>query len=110
MKIFYLILITFVLMCIATITMDLIAQAPHGTQSEEVPRGVIDGTNTTFTLNFQPAPWGSIHVFRNGLRMQRNLDYLLGGTNHTQVIFSTPACVSNCVPQAGDTIVVDYTY
>jgi hypothetical protein len=82
-----------------------LSQAPHGTASEEVPRGVIDGTNTTFTLNFQPAPWGSIHVFRNGLRQQRNNDFTLGGPNHTQVIFNLIAA-----PQPGDILLADYTY
>ncbi len=84
----------------------LIAQAPHGTASEEVPRGVIDGANATFTLNFQPAPWGSIHVFRNGLRQWRNADYILTGPNHMQIIF-TSTC---CIPQVGDRLLVDYTY
>lgn len=84
---------------------DIVAQIPHGTASEEVPRGAIDGVNTAFTLNFQPAPWGSIHVYRNGLRQQRHFDYELGGLNHTQVIFGTIA-----TPQPGDTIVADYTY
>ncbi len=90
------------------ITFDVLylhAQAPHGTASEEVPRGVIDGTNTTFTLNFQPAPWGSIHVFRNGLRQQRNNDFTLGGPNHTQVIFNVIS-----TPQPGDILLADYTY
>ncbi len=92
-------------------TIDIIvhAQVPHGTASEEVPRGVIDGVNATFTLNFQPAPWGSIHLFRNGMRVQRNNDYTLGGSNHMQVIFS-PSCNPSCIPQPGDTLLADYTY
>jgi hypothetical protein len=83
----------------------LVGQTPHGTASEEVPRGVIDGVNATFTLNFQPAPWGSIHVFRNGLRQQRNNDFTLGGLNHTQVIFNAIS-----TPQPGDILFADYTY
>ncbi len=96
------------LICLAiflAILISLPAQAPHGTASEEVPRGLIDGTNTTFTLNFQPAPWGSIHIFRNGLRQQRNNDFTLGGLNHTQVIFNVIA-----IPQPGDILLADYTY
>ena len=84
------------------------AQAPHGTASEETPKGTVDGVNATFTLNFQPLPWGSIHVFRNGLRQQRNFDYTLGGPNHMQIIFNP--C---CIPQPGppvDTLLADYTY
>ena len=84
---------------------SLLAQAPHGTQSEEVPRGTIDGVNATFTLDFQPAPWGSIHVYRNGARLQRNNDYTLGGPNHLQIIFNPPG-----IPQPGDTVFADYTY
>lgn len=109
MKMLYLILGTFLLMCIGTISMDVIAQAPHGTASEEVPRGLIDGANPSFTLNFQPSPWGSLHVFRNGLRLQRNLDYILTGTNHMQIVF-TLTCAPSCVPMPGDIILADYTY
>jgi hypothetical protein len=79
------------------------AQPPHGTASEEVPRGAVDGVNFTYILTFQPAPWGSLHVFRNGLRQMRHLDYELGGPNHTQVIFVL-------IPQPGDILLADYTY
>jgi hypothetical protein len=107
MKRFYEFTITFVLIVLATIGLLAIlpAQAPHGTASEEVPRGAIDGVNPSFTLNFQPAPWGSIHVYRNGLRQMRNFDYILGGLNHTQVIF-----VPIATPQPGDVLLVDYTF
>lgn len=107
MKPIYVILYTIVLFAFLLTPegIHLIAQAPHGTASEEVPRGVIDGTNVTFTLNFQPAPWGSIHVFRNGLRQQRNNDFTLGGPNHTQVIFNVISA-----PQPGDILLADYTY
>jgi hypothetical protein len=94
---------------------EIHAQAPHGTASEEVPRGVIDGVNTTFTLNFQPAPWGSIHVYRNGVRQMRHTDYELGGPNHTQIIFTPipivpPGTGILGVPQPGDILLADYTY
>jgi hypothetical protein len=99
------------------------AQA-HGTASEEVPRGAIDGVNGTYTLNFQPLPWGSIHFYRNGRRLQRNTDYSLGGPNHTQIIFLStctyPVWIDNilnvpvigpcAVPQPGDVLLADYTY
>jgi hypothetical protein len=93
----------------------LYAQSPHGTASEEVPRGVIDGTNTTFTLNFQPAPWGSLHFFRNGLRQQRNVDYMLTGPNHMQIVFLPipvlpPGTGFLGAPQPGDILLADYTY
>ncbi len=97
---------------------SLPAQTPHGTTSEEVPRGAIDGVNASFTLNFQPAPWGSIHVYRNGMRLKRVVqsgpallpgDYTLGGPNHMQIIFQ-PACLPSCIPQPTDTLLADYTY
>jgi hypothetical protein len=110
----YLIRCLIVLMGISCI-IALHAQAPHGTASEEVPRGVIDGINTTFTLNFQPAPWGSIHVYRNGLRQQRHTDYELGGLNHTQILFIPipvvpPGTGILGIPQPGDILLADYTY
>jgi hypothetical protein len=78
----------------------------HGAASEEVPRGTIDGINGTFTLNFQPLPFASLHVYRNGLRLHRGVDYTLGGQYYLQVIFSS-AC---CIPQPGDVLLADYTY
>jgi hypothetical protein len=98
-----------------TLILPIHAQAPHGTASEEVPRGVIDGTNVTFTLNFQPAPWGSIHVYRNGLRQMRHTDFELGGLNHTQILFIPipvvpPGTGILGVPQPGDILLADYTY
>ena len=81
----------------------------HGTASEEVPRGVIDGVNATFTLNFQPAPFASLHLFRNGLRLHRGVDYTLGGQFFLNVIFSS-GCPSSCIPQPGDVLLADYTY
>jgi hypothetical protein len=78
----------------------------HGTASEEVPRGATDGVNGTFTLNFQPLPFASLHVYRNGLRLHRGVDYTLGGQYYLQLIFS-PAC---CIPQPGDVLLADYTY
>ena len=95
------------------VTLDIVhvhAQA-HGTSSGEHPRGTMDGINTTFQLNFQPAPWGSIHVFLNGLRLDRNLDFVLGGPNMSQIQFALPATAPTIViPQPGDVLVVDYTY
>ena|SRR5271166_4425780 len=87
------------------------AQAAHGTSSGEHPRGTMDGVNTTFQLNFQPAPWGSIHCYLNGLRLDRNYDFVLGGPNMSQIQFALPATAPTIViPQPGDVLVVDYTY
>lgn len=95
---------------IDTIRPAVHAQA-HGTASEEVPRGAIDGINTVFTLNFQPAPWASIHVYLNGLRLHRNYDYVLGGPNMEQIQFAPPATAPTInIPLPGDLLLVDYTY
>ena|SRR5215813_2467063 len=88
-----------------------LGQAPHGISSEEVPSGVLDGANSTFTLSFQPLPWSSLHLYRNGLRLKRGLDYVLSGQNHNQVVFCNPcADGSSGIPLPGDVIVADYTY
>jgi hypothetical protein len=93
----------------------LFAQSPHGIVSEETPRGAIDGVNSSFTLNFQPAPFSSIHLFRNGLRQQRNVDYILSGPNHMQIVFNPlpvqpPGTVGLIIPIPGDSLLADYTY
>src|SRR5262249_35836886 len=35
----------------------------------EVPSGLVNGTNTAFTLAFAPSPGSSLQLFRNGLRL-----------------------------------------
>ncbi len=104
-----------IVIALAAVALVIHAQTPHGTASEEVPRGVIDGVNTIFQLNFQPAPWASIHVFRNGLRQMRHTDFELAGPNHTQIIFipvpvAPPGTGILGIPQPGDTLLADYTY
>ena len=37
----------------------------HGTQYYEVPAGIVDGANATFSIQFQPLPWAAIQVHRN---------------------------------------------
>lgn len=81
------------------------AQVQHGVANEETPSGVLDGVNVTFNIQHQPLPWSSIKVFENGLRLKRNLDYVLGGPNHTQIIFN--AC---CAPTPGATLIADYNF
>jgi hypothetical protein len=89
----------------------LSAQNAHGTSSEETPRGTMDGVNTSFTINFQPLPFSSLHVYLNGLRLHRGYDYVLGGPYSETVIFALPATAPTIiVPQPGDVLVVDYTY
>ncbi len=127
--------LAFILAMLLMVDRPIHAQVPHGTASEEVPRGTIDGVNTTFTLNFQPAPWGSIHVYVNGARRQRHVDYELTGPNHTLIVFQpsplVPSGIPNLdgpdnparqwqgalirpwgsgIPQPGDIVLADYTY
>lgn len=65
----------------------------------EVPAGVVNGTNTTFTLANQ-AVGSSVRVYQNGLRLREGAgnDYTFAGDTLT---FNTP-------PASGDVILVDY--
>jgi hypothetical protein len=72
----------------------------HRRVIDEVPVGVIDGVNATFTTaeNFTPA---TVEVTLNGLaqRLGATFDFLTTGNN--TIIFNTS-------PEIGDTILVDY--
>ena len=45
----------------------------------EVPGGVVDGTNATFTLANTPSPAGSLVLYRNGIAQKAGVDYTLTG-------------------------------
>ena len=66
----------------------------------EVPTGTVNGTNLAFTLSATPNPAASLVVYRNGLRMQTNLDYSLSG----RIIIFPPSFV----PQTGDLLMASY--
>jgi hypothetical protein len=66
----------------------------------ESPGGVVDGSNTTFTLAGAPSPATSLHLFRNGVRQKAGFDFTLSG--------STVSFVSAATPQPGDTLLADY--
>jgi hypothetical protein len=68
----------------------------------EVPSGLVNGTNTAFTLTQPPAPASSLTLFRNGLLMRAGTDYTLSGNT---VTFFTVS-----VPQAGDLLLASYRY
>jgi hypothetical protein len=102
-----------ILLITVTVIRNIQSQVPHGTMYEETPAGVIDGVNTVFTIAHQPLPWASIKVYRNGLRMKRNLDYTLDTSNWnaTKIVFiqaQTPQPGTNGEPE--DVLLVDYTY
>ena len=66
----------------------------------EAPAGVVDGSNTTFTLSATPSPTASLTVYRNGVLQTAGQDFTLSGN---QILFVTAAA-----PQAGDTVRASY--
>lgn len=66
----------------------------------ETPAGAIDGVNGTFQLASFPSPPPSLEMFRNGLAMQRSVDFNLSGST---VIF-----LNGSVPQPGDVLEAFY--
>ena len=66
----------------------------------EVPGGVIDGVNATFTLANTPNPATSLVLFRNGVVQQPGVDYTLNG--------STVQFMAGAIPQPGDTLTAWY--
>ena len=65
----------------------------------ETPGGIVDGTNTTFTLA-NPPSGSSLMLFRNGMYMKAGFDYNLAA--------SAIAFVPAAVPQPADTLVASY--
>ena len=66
----------------------------------EVPSGALDGVNAAFSIISAPSPAASLALFRNGLLLRQNLDYLLSG--------SAIAFQGAFVPQPGDTLQASY--
>jgi len=66
----------------------------------EVPGGLVDGSNTVFSLANAPSPAASLHLFRNGILQKLGFDFTLNG--------STVTFVSLAVPSQGDTILASY--
>lgn len=71
-----------------------------GFVDNEVPSGLVDGTNGNFTLASAPNPPASLELSRNGLVLTQGVDYTLNNANITSA--------SNRVPMAGDTLVAFY--
>ncbi len=63
----------------------------------EVPSGLINSTNASFTLSTVPYP-DTVKVHKNGVRLTLNADYTLSA--QTVTLFT--------VPDAGDTLLADY--
>lgn len=73
--------------------------------NEEVPAGLIDDSNPTFTTQY--IPYGdTIQVYINGLRMKRGADFTLNvdGGNNTNIITMTQ------IPWPGCNFFVSYDY
>ena len=68
----------------------------------ETPQGTVDGSNTTFTLAFSPAPAASLDLRLNGLSLLSGVDYLLANNLVTFFLSSTP--------QPGDSLTAYYRY
>ncbi len=66
----------------------------------EFPAGIMNGTNTIFTVMNVPAPLSSMELFRNGLLLKQGNDYTLAGNAIT--------FLSGAVPQPTDVLVASY--
>jgi hypothetical protein len=65
----------------------------------EIPAGLVDGSNSTFTLAHAPSG-SSLMLFRNGIYMKGGLDYSLNG--------AAIQFVSAAIPTPGDTLMASY--
>jgi hypothetical protein len=52
----------------------------------EVPTGLINGSNVAFTLAANPNPDTSLEVYLNGVHLQVTTDYTLSGTTLTMLV------------------------
>jgi hypothetical protein len=66
----------------------------------DLPAGVLDGANSTFTLTAVPSPSTSLSFYRNGVLQEQSIDYMVSGNS---VQFLTGAA-----PQPGDTLMASY--
>jgi len=66
----------------------------------ETPGGAVNGSNTSFTLANAPNPASSLALYRNGLLLDRGLDYTVSG--------STISFQSTDIPQPGDILQASY--
>jgi hypothetical protein len=66
----------------------------------EIPSGLINGSNTIFTLSAAPSPASSLQLFLNGVLQIQGIDYTLLGQSIT---FTNP-------PVSGATLRAWYTH
>lgn len=67
----------------------------HTHVENEIPTGVIDGVNATFTLASAPDPPESLELFLHGRRMYAGEDYTLAGATITFMAGSIPIVGTN---------------
>jgi hypothetical protein len=78
---------------------------PCGTPSPsfidaDVPAGVVDGANQSFSLSSIPEPASSLALFRNGLLQKAGFDFTVTGR--------TIQFLAGSAPQPGDTLLASY--
>ena len=66
----------------------------------DLPAGIVDGANTTFTLTNTPSPASSVAVYRNGMLQKAGFDFNLNG--------ATVQFVTADAPQPSDTLLASY--
>lgn len=66
----------------------------------ESPAGIVDGSNTIFTLANPPNPASSLTLYRNGLLQKTGMDYSVSG--------ATIQLVAGSGPQPADILVASY--
>jgi len=66
----------------------------------ESPLGIVDGSNSSFTLANAPSPAASVALYRNGLLQKTGSDYTL--TN------AALQFLAGAIPQPGDTLLASY--
>lgn len=71
----------------------------EGNVIEEIPSGLINGTNTDFTLSHTPIDH-TLLIFLNGVEQSESVDYTLDGVTITFIE----------APQSGDEVSVYYNY
>src|ERR1035438_9572384 len=66
----------------------------------EVPAGLVNGANASFTLSAVPTPTSSLTLYRNGVLQKAGQDYSLSG--------NTIQFLAGSTPQPGDTLLASY--
>lgn len=66
----------------------------------EMLAGLVNGSNTAFTVSAAPSPASSLSLYRNGILQKAGFDYTLAGNTIQFLTASTP--------QAGDTLLASY--